>query len=455
MRLSIAQWVKTHPARAGTLAGWYQQGCSAFGALVAIPLIIKLLDQRDAGLWFAFQATLAAVSLADFGVSFVLSRQIAYSIGGSPAAENDRGDFLSVRPGWGGVSDVYAVGCRIFRWICLAGVLLLIVIYHVVLPQGRMLVGADPATVWAWYLLGLSALLGIQVKPHQSLLEGLGRLYLTRIFCGTYFLLSGLIVVAILLAGGGLLLMAVSAALLSLLNYAVTREAVRRVAGGRLELPRPLAAAELRRMGRVAVPLGVLSLSGFLVSSIQVPLLGSILGARAVPPFYIAQRLGQSINLAVLNLMNPQLPLFTQELGAGRKDAARTRMARAIVWVTGIAAAANAFFWLATPALVDWWTGSGTSVGRDLLTVMAIDYFILSSAVAWGFFVLASGSNPFMWTTLASGLANVALCVWLVDRFGLIGAPLATLATGIALNYWYNPWQGWKLFANLRREGGM
>src|SRR5258705_11935128 len=95
----IRSWVELHPARAGTLAGWYQQGASAVAALVAVPLVLKQLGDADAGLWFAFQSMLAILNLTDFGLSFVVARQVAFSLK-AQSASAEMSDFIPTRPAW-------------------------------------------------------------------------------------------------------------------------------------------------------------------------------------------------------------------------------------------------------------------------------------------------------------------------------------------------------------------
>src|SRR2546423_995001 len=130
---SLVRWLKSHPARAGALAGWYQQACGALAALIAVPLVIKNLGASDAGLWFSFQSILAIINLTDFGLSFVFSRQIAYSLKAKGETLAGSPDFLLTRVGWEGVSDVYEASRRMFRWVSLVGLLVLVVLYHGIL----------------------------------------------------------------------------------------------------------------------------------------------------------------------------------------------------------------------------------------------------------------------------------------------------------------------------------
>jgi len=440
-RGAVVQWVVDHPVRSGVIAGWYQQACSAFAALVAVPLVIRLLGKTESGLWFSFIGTLAVLQLTDFGLSFVMARQIAYSLREEEGRPPAGPDFIETRGGWGGVSDVFACSLRVFRWLILAGVFALVLLYQVILPQGRLLAGAGSGTAVAWYLLGGAVVLSLQNKPYQALLDGLAMTYVTRFLAGTSLFISGFGALGALMLGGRLPEMASVVALTSVAHCLALRWAVRRVAGARLERVARLPGGLMRRFLHVAAPMGVLNLSAFCVTSVQVPLLGFLLGAEVVPGFYLAQRIGQMLNQAVMQLAYPQLPLFTRELAAGAKAGALQRMSRTIAWVVSVGLAANAVFVLASPSFVEHWVGPDRYVSTSVLVLMGVDYTIMAAGAAMAQFVLASGRNPFLWTTLANGALNLLVGPPLALSLGVIGLPIAGLASGLCTNYWFAPFQ--------------
>lgn len=446
----VHHWIADHPGPAGTLAGWYQQACSLVPALVAVPLVIRRLTPVDAGLWFSFQSVLAFVALADFGLSTVLARQIAFSLTLNQTALPHTSEFFLTARGWAGVAEVHRIGCRLFRGLFAIGLVAVVLLYHLILPAGRFLTGAGPSTATAWYLLSLATLVSLQTRPHQAVLDGIGQVYWSRVLLGTQLLVSGLGIVTILLIGGGLPAMAAWVLTAAVLHYAAVGLLVRRRLAPVRSEGSWATPGLARHLGRVALPMGTLILSSFLVSSIQAPALGFLLGPQSVPPFYVAQRIGQTLNLAVMQVLHPQLPLFTQELASGQLPSARARMRRTILLVTLLALVANALFFLGTPWILKWWTGRAEYVARNLLLVLALDYLLLSAAVVWGHFVLASGRNPFLWSAILSGLANVTLLYLLVPRFGLLGAAFAGLGAGLLINYWYVPWCGIRTLRHLR-----
>jgi O-antigen/teichoic acid export membrane protein len=263
--------------------------------------------------------------------------------------------------------------------------------------------------------------------------------------------LTGAGVVIALAFGGGLPVMAGVTCLLALANYGGLRLLVGFYAGRNLAPVTKVPTGLIRACLQVGAPMGLMSAGTFLFSYTQVPLIGFLIGPEGVPAFYLAQRIGQLVNGAVLHLMHPQLPLFTQELASGRNTEARQRMKRTILAVSIGAVGANTAFYFLSPVLVELWVGPGRYLEVAALLTVSIDYMVLSAVVVWGSFVLASGRNPFVVPTIVSGSLNLLLCLGLVPKLGLLGVPLASLLAGLLFSYWLNPWFGWALLRRLRQ----
>ena len=74
----------------------------------------------------------------------------------------------------------------------------------------------------------------------------------------------------------------------------------------------------------------------------------------------------------------------------------------------------------------------------------------MASAVVVGQFVLASGRNPFLISTLLNGVLNIVFLAVLYPLYGLVGIPLASLSSGLLTNYWYNLFKGYQLMKDLK-----
>jgi O-antigen/teichoic acid export membrane protein len=453
--LIITSWTQNHPARAGTLAGWYQQFCGLLATAIAMPFILDpaILSPELSGLWLAFQSTLMLVNLTDFGLSIAISRQVAFSFTRAERTETAaRDDFIRTASGWPGIAAVYATGRKLFFWLNLVAFGVLVVVYEGLLPLGDLLKHRTASVDCAWYLLGVATILSLQCRLYQGILDGLGRLYLGRLISGTVQFFSGAGIIVVLKVRPNLALMAVVVFAMSAVQWMAFRAALFALARGRLRPEAGTPRIPLARLWPVAVPLGMVSSAAFLVSCVQVPVLGSLLGSAIVAPFYLAQRIGQTLTTALLQLLAPQMPLFTQEIAAGKDAEAATRMWRALRMISAAAVAGFAVFLAFSPWVVDVWIGEGKYVDRTTLLVLAADYLFMTLSVGMAHFVLASGRNPFVVPTLASGLLNVAGCFWLTRSCGVTGPALAGLAAGLLTNYWFAPWKAFSLLAGLRRS---
>jgi O-antigen/teichoic acid export membrane protein len=450
----VLNWSQSHPARSAVLAGWYQQGCSIFGAIVAIPFILKLLGRSDAGLWFSLQGFLTMLGLADFGFSSAISRQAAYSLkladtnGAAPAA-----DLIETRSGWPGVSELYGSSRVIFWRITAVAGIALILLYHTVLPYTKLIETRTPETALIWYALGASILLNLQVRLSQSFLDGIGFMFLGRIISGTYALLWNIASVIALLIAPGLLGMSLAVLGTSLIQLVVMHLALSRFAARQMDFKMPASKPLISRLWKVALPFGFVNSGVYLVGTIQVPLLGSILGPAAVAPYYLAMRISQTLGATVQQVTTTQAPFFTQQLAAGDVNAARFRMNRTIRIGTLLYVATGLFLYFGSPFLVKLWVGSGQYVGKDVLLFLTINFLIAGFAVVPGHFVLASGSNPFAVATLIQGVLTVTGTIFLCPIIGISGVPLSSLIAGLFTNYWYYPFRAWHVWLDLSQTG--
>lgn len=449
----IKKWVKEHPVRAAALAGWYQQLCGILPAIITIPFILKKLPADEAGLWFAFQGILAAITLTDFGFSFVIARQISFTLGMNEGKKEENvGDFIHTEPGWQGVKLIYNAGKILFHRISGIGVLLMIILYECILPYTKLSAMQNPKTALAWYFLGIATLVSLQSKLNQAVLDGAGRMYLTKALIGTFQIMNGIGVIVVLLIYSALPAISLAVLSISLLQYASLKLALNYVSEGSLK-GRMYAGKEIiSKLWKIAAPVGVVNSASYCITSIQVPMVGAILGAEKVTPFYLAQRIAMVFMQAIVQLFQPQLPLFTMDYSRKDYKLARERMKRTILIVSVAVAVCFAIFYVASPTIVKIWVGEGKYVGKDVLFVMSIDYLILGCAVVWGQFVLASGKNPFVISTVINAVLNLILTVALCSRYGLMGLPLSTMICGILTNYWYNPYQGLKLWRELNSK---
>lgn len=447
-------WLDRHPARVGTLAGWFQQSASIFAALLVVPVLMRMLSADNVGRWFAFQGFLNMANLVDFGVGFAVSRQAAHCFGGGKKEAGT--DFLEFGQGWDGLALLRVTAERIKHVTLLLAAIVGTVIFELVLPHTPLIPEGEKSTFrLVWYAMMGSTLLITATAVENTILNGMGKVYLTRLMTGAFFFTNGLLVMVAALVWGQLWTMAV-VSLISALIYRVGAALALRWTAPEIFSP---ARRKLWKSGmiwpllKVAAPVGFVNVGAFFVSSIQTPLVGSILGPAAVAPFYLAQKMGQFLNQVSRQYLLPQIPFFTRQLGSGNYSGARKMMLKVILLGVIAAFTANLIFFLLSPQFARMLTGKDDFVDTSVLALMSIDYFILSVAVFFSTFVMASGKNPFVISTLICGGLNIALLAWLVPVVGTIGIPLSSLLSGLLTNYWYAIYQG-KIFFYTKPAAG-
>jgi O-antigen/teichoic acid export membrane protein len=446
---SFFQRVVNSPARAATIAGWYQQACSILGTIIALPVILNVLGAADAGLWFSFQAILTFVSLTDFGFSAAITRQVAHSL----ALDESRytlnaTDLIATTAGWAGVSDVVSASKYIFARVTIVGLFILVALHEVVLPATRLAPARTDST-FEWYVLGAATLVTFHVRRSQSVLDGIGWMFLGRLISGTCQLASYLGCVVVLSSGARLPGMAMVLLAASVVQFAAMELALFRITRSRLQrtdADRALA----KRLLRVAVPFGLVSSGGFLVEAIQIPLLGALLGPEVVAAYYVAARINQTLHGTVAQMTTSQLPIFTHMCARGDTRMALERFKMTFMLGVAMYLGCSAFLLFASSEVVSLWLGPGHYVERDTLFVLGCASLLSGATGVPGYFVLAAGSNPFALTTLLHGVFTVLAVLLLVPRMGVVAIPLSSVVAGSLTNYWYMSLKGWRLWKRLR-----
>ena len=447
----LINWVNDHPGKAGAIAGWYQQLASGIITLVMIPLVVHRLSAQGAGIWFSFQNLSVLVTLTDFGIGFVIARQTAFSkTADAKTATQPPGDFIATTPGLAGVAELHAATRVIFNRIVIVAVALLIIIYELVLPRGQLLREQSAELRPAWYLLGLSAIMLLRSSQYLAFLDGLGKMFVSRFLSGTYQFFCGIAVIVALLFVRNITVLATVTLLVT---------GIYLVAAQRLFFCHVKDAPSLSPRGdlvgsvwKVAVPMGIVATGNYFVTLAQVPLLGSLLGPALVAPFYTAQKIGQTLNTAITQATQPQMPLFTHALAAGQSQFALKRMERIILFTLALAIVVNVTFFLFSPPFVRVWMGSGHYVDRLTLGLLAINFLVAVVSVVGASFVLSSGINPFMWSALAMGVLTLLACFLFARWFGVAGIALSGLVAGVLSNYSYFTFRALRLRRELKTK---
>jgi len=437
-----ASWPTRHPARAGALAGWVQQVVSLGAAILLIPIVTATLPPSEAGVWFVFQSLVGMIALVDLGFGFAIARQVAFTHGGG--GENTLGsDFLNLAKGWPGVAQLLTLTRRLYVFLAAIAALLALLLFEVLANFGQLLPVLTLDARICWYALCVAIVFMILAGGQVAFLNGLGVIYQTRLLSAAYLLVAASGAALAALAGWGLIGMGASFGAAAVLQYAATL-VVRSFATRHMRryVVEPVPPGSLRALAKAALPVGGVNVFGSLVYSAQVPLLGILLGSEKVAPFYLAQKIAQACNMAVMHTVSPQMPFFTRQYGAGDFSGALRLMNRTIIRTAALVMLSSLAFFLLSPLAAKILLNRMDFLESLPLALLALDVFLLGLTVPWAWFVLASGRNPFVLSTVFCGALTLLFCFLLVPHFGVSGIPLSSIAAGLLTNSWFVVYQG-------------
>lgn len=437
----------------GTYAGLFQQVASAIAAVMVLPVAGRQLGAAAMGAWLGMQSMVMFAGLADFGFGAVLSRQTAFCLG---ALSNKRGSvataLMPISIGWSGVAQAYTVARQLNRAAAaLAAFGLMALGFGFVSSSGiAEVAGRDFAALWL--IFSFTAVVQLLARPDAALLEGAGDFAYVRVTTGLQQLVGLGSAAIVAYCGGRLVAMSIAVLLASLANNLALNLRVRTysVLGDERKntsFSCPLALAMLK----VALPFGGVNVGGALFSAVQVPYIAASISPTFAAAYYVAQRIAISVNAAILQFVFPQLPKFSSLLAAGCKDEAYFLMRRNIRHATTliiIGASTWSFAYYYTSKRLF----SVDPLPYPVLTLMVLDVTILHLAVIWSHYVLASGSNPFLWTTLVTGILNIVCLALLSPHLGITTVPLASLIAGSLVSYWYSIFLGNRILNSLKPQ---
>lgn len=435
-----------------SLAGWLQQACTASSALLLVPVFVRCLGETQSGLWLTFQALVAVAGLADFGVAYVTSRQVAYALGreegaGFSAAE-DMDDNLC---GISGIRETLRLARIANAMSCLIGAFILLLSVYLSNFDHNAGLGVSGVR-WVVVLLGGTVLLRLWGRPFSAILDGSGDLYITRIVGAGQQLLMSAGAVVIVLCGGGLVIVGCWTMFTAILEYIIVRIVYVRKIG----LVPALRVSHqdrkpLFRLVKVAYPLGLVNVGVYLISSIQLPFIAMTLGADKVTAYYVAQRIDQFFSMAISHLVLPKLPGFTRMLGMGNRIAARALFKNSGVQVF-VLSIVGAFLMCSVLPIASIFYFKVSPLPIVAIFILGIDFVFRNSSVVFGQYVMAAGQNPFWRWILVAGVINFSILYLFLEKIGVVAIPLAMLISGCLTTYWTSLYYGKKLWKRLHVE---
>jgi O-antigen/teichoic acid export membrane protein len=400
--------------RQGAAASVAAKGVAALCLLAQAPLALGYLGAELFGLWMTLVGVIAIMAFADFGIGASAQNEAAAALG--------RDDPPAAR-----AACAHALALLALLGVALATVLFALWAFA---PWTQWLGIGNPGTA-AEARGGLAAMialfcLNLPLTSVARLAYGLRLGWLANAW---YAAVNALALAAVALAVKlrldffGFVVATAMPALIGHLGLAIH---VFKKLGWRFSaLPRPTSSG-VRRLWREGLPFVLPQLSVLAFTSAPAPIIAGVLGAAAVTPYVLAQRLLLLFGVLQQIVLTQLWPAYTEARARGDTVWLRKTYRRSLVvsaW--GVALPQVAFGAWGGMAFALWTRGAVT-LAPELALALGAQAAVFALSQPPAFLLNSEGRmrGQTIFGTLATALALGAL-PWALGRFGLLGAPLA------------------------------
>jgi O-antigen/teichoic acid export membrane protein len=416
-------------------------------SLVTVPLTLKYLGNERFGLWMTISSVLAMAAFADFGIGNGVLNTVASASG--------RDDTEGVRAA---VSNGFAV----LNAIALALIVLFFLIYPfvswadffgVVSPQARAEAGPAVAVFAVCFALNISmdvvqrVQLGLQQGYRFALWQLIGSgTGFVGVLAGIWLQVS-LPVLVVAIAGAPILATALNFVHFFGFLRADLRPSMRGISREVISL--------IARLGGFFFILQVVGAVSFSADNF---LIARILGAASVPDYAIPQRMFGLIAMMLSMFIAPLWPAYGEAISRGDIAWVRRTIIRSLLVVVSVSAVAATILLFLSPSILHLWVGSRIHPPFLLLLGIAIWTIVNCGGDALGVFLNGATNIRFQVIVATGfGMTCVATKVLLLQRFGIVGIPWATVLTYMLVNVppyiWYVPLLLKRLGADAGKAG--
>ena len=375
-------------------------------SLVQVPLALRFLGVEGFGLWVTLQATVAFLAMLDFGLGYRLQNHVAQSAATSRLGEIRHAvrAVLLLTAGLGALLAVIALAAGPVFWSTLLGV-----------DDPRLRAATAPHLGWL-VALGCGTL---PANIGMRLASGLQKNWLVGASQALVGLVNLAIVAACAIAGSpAVLLLAGTLAVPLVANTILTVLLLGRLPPALSAQPEP---SPIARWVREGLPFFVPQLSASLRVNLPPFIIAALLGAAAVTPYNLIQRLLNFIAQPQVWLLDPLWAAYTDAVSradyAWIKRALRFSLAGSAVFT--LLPVLSALWW--GPGFLQWWTGYPAAMlpaGLLLWLVVWQAGLVLTQPFSYCLNGLGRMRGQLFYGTLSVALSLVAMAL-ACPRYGL------------------------------------
>lgn len=409
----------------GVLIGWLSTFLSIAVGLFMSPFLIHHLGEAGYGVWVLVQSTVSYMYFMDLGLRTTVVRFSAQA--------QARGDHQEV-------SDVVSAALWIRLWTA-AAVMLISCILTILLPHIFKLPDNYELTARTALLLAAATVSSSLVfSVFSAVLSGLGRFDLLGLIELGQVCFTSLGIVLIIGTGHGLISLASWQFLMVLgMNVVTMLVAFRTYPDLKVHFRKPERVL-LKSMWNLGLYVLISNGAGQLILYTDNVVVGAFVAAAAVSYYAIAGKMVEYVRQIAYSVLKYIMPLASSFGARNQYDRLRQLHLRGTQAVLLVTYPIVITLFVRGNTLLRLWIGARFSAeATQILQILSVAAAVmLANASVNGVALALDRQRTLAWGTLAEGIANLALSVFLVRRIGILGVAWGTLipTTFAAFFFW-------------------
>ncbi len=420
--------------------------------ILVLPLALRMIPAVEMGIYYTFMSLSALAMLLDFGMVGTIGRSAAYAWGGASSftgfgLPDHQGRAEPNRPLLASLTHV----TRVWYYVLAIVAGLLLVLFGTVFINQRIReAGLDPSLSLCWLFFAFVTAYSLGTAFWNQLLTGIGDVRNVGKYgvisqsCSTIVLVVGLLC--------GLKVWAYAISLL--IGPAIARYYARRRFLHLLDAPLPKILSRpdlqvLRSLWPMTWRMGVSILGVFLSQRGNVLISSAFLGLEETA------RYGLTLNLFAILFQIAGVPLYVANPRIAqayvRRDIPEVRRLFFMRAYGGLALALiGAVILIAFGPQIMALIGSKTSLlPRFFAGVLFFILLLDNHQNHYTNLVLSSNENPFVLSTILSGVVMISCSFWMTPRYGITGLLLSHGLVQLACNHWWPVVRGLQILKKI------
>ncbi len=411
---------------------WVSRALSIVAALYLIPAMFRYLSREELGIWYLLGTSQAYVGLFGFGVAPVLTRHIAFL---AKTSHLDAGAVIAASE-LEMLGRLLVTGRKLLRWMAVAT-------FVVAWISGYLLIRTLPlhelsfgTVLWAWTLMCAGWSLGVWMSYLDCWAAGLGYVGWDTLITMSVTAGTMLANIAAVYLGGGLLTLAWIALVSVLVQRALLVMFLRRRKAEVFALVGAWCGETARKVMRPAMSVWVMMIGAFLLYKTDQYFIALFLGVGEVALYQSTYNTVFTMATVAVAYVLSSSVFVSQYWAAGDVGAVHLLLVRGCRIGLTITAAGAVFLLMAGREFFQLWL-HGAFVGYPTLAVLVTTIVLDTNHTLLTCVSRATDDEKYAVPAIVAGLLNLALTWVLIQRLGLLGAPLGTLIAQLLTNNWY------------------